>query len=98
MEASIDGVEEDVVRVASVLPEHHAAEAIVPDVERLVRKRFCVFVVHAGWGAGVEGRASRSWSPSSARSRRDGGCARRCKGVRRSMQGESYAIPSTKLA
>jgi hypothetical protein len=53
MESGINGVEEDVVWVASVLPEHYAAEVIVADVECLVRERLWVFVVYPGLGAGV---------------------------------------------
>jgi hypothetical protein len=53
MESGINGVEEDVVWITSVLPEHYAAEVIVTDVECLVRERFCVFVVYPGLGAGV---------------------------------------------
>ena len=52
MESGIDGIEEDVVRVAGVLPEHDAAEVIVADVECL-GARDCVFVVDPGLGAAI---------------------------------------------
>jgi hypothetical protein len=53
MEARVDCIEKTVVGVAGVLPEHHAAETIIADVERFVRERFCVLVVHPGLGVGV---------------------------------------------
>jgi hypothetical protein len=49
MEASVDCIEKTVVGVAGVLPEHHAAETIIADVERFVRERLmCTPILRHG--------------------------------------------------